>query len=67
MFTANMGTPDRIIRAVVGVAAVVAGFVFLAGVIKWIAIVAGVIFLATAFMAFCPIYLPFRFSTIKKN
>jgi hypothetical protein len=63
----NMGTLDRIIRAVV---AIVIGILYFTGVISGVlAIVLGIIaiiFLITSIIGFCPLYLPFRFSTKKK-
>ncbi len=64
----NMGAADRLIRILVAVIAVVlfvtdivsgaAGIIMLA--------VAGV-FLLTSFAGFCPLYVPFRISTRKKQ
>lgn len=64
----NMGVADRLIRILVAVIAVVlfvtdivsgtAGIIMLA--------VAGV-FLLTSFAGFCPLYVPFRISTRKKQ
>jgi len=63
----NMGTLDRIIRAIV---AVVIGILCFTGVINGVfAIVLGIIaiiLLITSIIGFCPLYLPFRFSS-KKN
>jgi len=62
----NMGTLDRIIRAVV---AIIIGILYFTGVINGVlAIVLGIIaivFLITSIIGFCPLYLPFRFSTKK--
>lgn len=58
----NMGSVDRIIRAVIGVAIIAAGIIYQ----HWWGIV-GIIPLATAFMASCPAYLPFNLSTMKKK
>jgi type IV secretory pathway TrbD component len=54
----NMGGADRVIRAVVGVAVIAAGFYFKSW---WGAI--GLIPLGTAIIRWCPAYLPFGFST----
>lgn len=64
----NMGAADKILRLVI--AAVIAVLYF-TGVISgtW-AIVLGllaIIFIATSFMGFCPLYLPFRINTCKKT
>ena len=62
----NMGTADRIIRLLV--AAVVAVLYFtgtLSGTLGLVLLILAVIFLVTSFFAFCPLYLPFKFSTKK--
>ena len=65
--TKNLGTVDRIIRFV---AAVVIGILYFTGVISGtLAIVLGVlavILLVTSIIGFCPLYAPFKLSTIKK-
>ena len=61
----NMGTADRVIRAVLGIAGIVLGFVL--GGLWWIAAGVGVIFLATSTISFCPLYAPFRISTRGKS
>ncbi len=64
----NMGTADRIIRLI---AAVVIGYLYYVGIISGtVAIVLGVlavVFVATSFVSFCPLYLPFGLSTKKEN
>lgn len=57
----NIGTADRIIRLVIGVAVAVVGIVFH----SWWGLLA-VIPLVTAAVGFCPLYAPFRISTAKK-
>lgn len=63
----NMGLIDRIIRAVVAVLLLAlslnGGLNGLAGTIG---IIIAVILILTAAVGFCPLYLPFKFST-KKN
>jgi Na+/H+ antiporter NhaB len=63
----NMGTADRIIRAIIGVAIIV---LYFAGQITGVAaIILGiltVILLATSITGVCPGYWPFGISTIKK-
>ena len=65
--TKNMGTVDRIIRAVFAVAVAV---LYFAGIISGIvAIILGIlalVFLLTSIFGFCPLYTPFKFSTNKK-
>lgn len=56
----NMGSADRIIRAVVGIAVVGAGFYFN----SWWGLI-GLVPLATAAVGWCPAYLPFGISTCR--
>lgn len=68
--TANLGSIDRIIRIVLGIALLalaLGGFsaFFAAGAAKWIAAAAGVILIATAGMRFCPLYAIFGIRTCK--
>lgn len=65
--TKNMGTVDRIIRFV---AAVAVAILYFTGVISGtLAIILGVlaiVLLATSIIGFCPLYAPFKLSTIKE-
>lgn len=57
MFTANIGTPDRIIRIVVGLALLVWFFADQSGgVLHWLKAVVGIVALGTAVLNFCPLY-----------
>lgn len=56
--TANIGSTDRIIRIVLGLLIIAAGFYFSSW---WGAL--GLILLATAAINWCPIYAPFGIST----
>jgi len=56
MFTANVGSADRMIRLIAGAALVVLAFIVILGVWKWVAVAVGAVLIATAFMNFCPIY-----------
>jgi len=60
--TCNMGTTDRIVRLVIGVAIAALGFYFK----SWWGLLA-VIPLATAALGFCGLYVPFKISTLKKK
>jgi hypothetical protein len=63
----NMGTTDRIVRVVV--AAVIAVLYFanvISGVLAIILGILALVFLATSAVGFCPLYVPFKFSTRKK-
>ena len=57
----NIGTIDRIIRIVLGIAIAVFGIAFK----TWLGLIA-VIPLATAAIGTCPLYLPFGLSTRRK-
>jgi len=57
----NMGSVDRGIRIVVGLAAIAAGVVFKSW---WGAL--GAIPLVTGIVRFCPAYLPFGLSTARR-
>lgn len=63
----NMGMEDRIIRLV---AALVVAVLYFTGVISGtVALILGilaVVFVATSFLGFCPLYLPFGLSTRRK-
>lgn len=58
----NIGTTDRIIRFVLGAAIIILGFIFQ----SWWGLI-GVLPLATAFIRWCPAYVPFGLSTIGSN
>lgn len=64
--TVNVGTVDRIARAILGVVLFYAAFVsgaLDASVWKWVAAAAGVIMLGTAAVKFCPLYRLFGVRT----
>ena len=53
----NMGTVDRVIRALVGIAAIAAWVLgLLEGTLATIALVVGVVLIATAVLRWCPPY-----------
>lgn len=64
----NMGSTDSVIRIVVAI--IIAILYFTNQISGTTAIILGVlaiIFVATSFMSFCPLYLPFGISTRKKQ
>lgn len=69
MFSRNVGGADRVVRVVLGVAAIAVGFLVLdagkASVPGIVAAGAGAVFILTALVGFCPAYLPFKLSTCK--
>jgi hypothetical protein len=60
--TANVGTVDRALRIVAGLALITAAAMGWIGVWGWI----GVVPLATGVFRFCPAYMPFGLSTCKR-
>ena len=60
--SANVGTTDRAIRIVVGLALIAATLMGRIGVWGWI----GLVPLATGVFRFCPAYLPFGLSPCKR-
>lgn len=57
----NVGTIDRIIRVILGLGILGAGFYFK----NWLGLI-GLVPLLTAFVGFCPAYVPFGLSTCAK-
>lgn len=65
----NMGSTDRIVRVVLAIA-LAAGAIFFFNSNLILAVVFGVlgiVMLATSFIGFCPLYLPIKLNTNKKN
>ncbi|HKJ45613.1 MAG TPA: DUF2892 domain-containing protein [Balneolales bacterium] len=58
----NIGSADRTIRFILGIVIIALGFYYK----SWWGIV-GIIPLGTAFIRFCPLYLPFGLSTAPKS
>ena len=57
MFTANVSTPDRIARIVVGAALLIWFFMDPGqGILHWLKAVIGLVALGTAIVNFCPLY-----------
>jgi hypothetical protein len=64
---ANMGTADKVLRILVAILIGVLYFIGqITGTVAIILMALAIIFIATSFMSFCPMYLPFGIST-KKN
>ncbi len=58
----NVGSIDRVLRLVLGLAIIAAGFYFE----SWLGLI-GLALLATAAIQVCPAYLPFGLSTCKAH
>ena len=64
----NMGLTDRIIRIVVAILVLVLYFMeVINGTLALILGAFAVIMIATSFVSFCPLYLPFGINTTKKE
>jgi hypothetical protein len=64
----NMGSIDKGIRIILAV--IIGILIFTNQVAGVLAIVLGIfaaVFLLTSFMGFCPLYIPFKLSTLKKS
>ena len=62
----NMSNTDRIFR---GVIAALVAYLYFSGIVSGglgiLLLVLGGVFLLTSIVAFCPLYLPFKFSSFK--
>jgi hypothetical protein len=64
----NMGTVDRVVRlTVVGIIIILLAMNVVAGAFAWVLAVLALVFAATSLFSFCPLYLPFKISTRKKE
>jgi Na+(H+)/acetate symporter ActP len=63
-----MGIADRTVRTILAVVIAILYFTNqITGVAAIILGIFAVVFLLTSFMSFCPLYLPFKLSTMKKS
>lgn len=68
MMKKNMGNLDRIIRLLVAAVVVVLYFMnVISGTLAIVLLIVAAIFVATSFISFCPLYLPFKISTCPKE
>jgi len=64
----NMGIIDRLIRTILAIVVIVLYFTRqITGVAAIILGILAIIFLLTSAFGFCPLYLPFKISTIKRK
>jgi hypothetical protein len=64
----NMGSIDRIVRIII--ALIIAGLWYtetISGTVAIIGLILAGIFILTSFLSFCPLYLPFGLSTLRKK
>ena len=64
----NVGTIDKIIRYILGGGLIAAGIIsqIRIGRLWWLALIGGVLVI-TALLSRCPLYLPFKISTVGKK
>lgn len=63
----NMGTIDRAVRVIFAVVVILLyALNVLSGTVAIILGILAAVFLLTSAVGFCPLYLPFKFSTLKK-
>ena len=66
-FNSNIGSLDRALRILAGMALFVLGYLGYLGGLGWLAVLVGGILLVTAVFSFCPIYAILRLNTIRKE
>ena len=63
----NMGSLDRIIRILAAVGIIALYFTnVVTGTVGLVLLVVAAVSILTGFISFCPLYEPFKFSTLKK-
>ena len=65
MFKQNVGAIDRVLRIALGIIMAIIGLFVLKGTAGTVVGIVGLIPLVTGLVGFCPLYLPFKFSTNK--
>lgn len=64
----NMGTADKVLRILAAIVITILYFTnVISGTLAIVLLVLAGIFILTSFISFCPLYLPFEFSTRKKE
>ncbi len=63
----NVGSIDRVLRILVGIALVVVGFVVIGGTVGIVLGVIGLVPLLTGLIGWCPLYLLFKRSAGKQT
>ena len=65
MFKQNIGTVDRTVRVAVGIILAALGMLVLKGMAANVVSIVALIPLITGIVGFCPLYVPFKLSTVK--
>lgn len=64
----NIGKADKVIRILGAIILLTLYFSnTVSGILGIVFLVISVMFIITSFISFCPLYIPFRISTLKKN
>ena len=64
----NMGTTDRIIRTIIALVLAILYFMeYFTGIWSTVVIVVIILLVATSAVGSCPLYMPFKFSSMKKD
>ena len=64
----NMGTADKIVRILLAIGIVGLYYAqIISGTVAIIALALAAVFILTSFISFCPLYLPFGLSTLRKK
>lgn len=65
MFKQNLGIVDRVIRIGLGIVLAAIGMLVLKGTASTVVSIVALIPLVTGLIGFCPLYVPFKLSTVK--
>jgi hypothetical protein len=65
MFKQNLGAVDRVIRIGSGIVLASIGMLVLKGTASTVVSIVAVIPLVTGLIGFCPLYVPFKLSTVR--
>ena len=65
MFKQNTGTIDRGVRIALGIVLAAIGMLVLKGIAGTVVSIVALIPLITGIVGFCPLYVPFKLSTLK--
>ncbi len=66
-FNANIGSLDRALRILAGMALFLLGYLGYLGGLGWLAVAVGLVLLLTAVFSFCPLYAILRKKTTPKE
>ncbi len=67
MLKKNVGTIDRVVRAIIGIVLIALYFVYPDMAYKWVSLIVGLILLFTAIVSSCPLYSILGIKTCKTD